>query len=444
MGCRRRCLKILVVDDDPRLRSLADDYVIRPFSPRQLVARIKAILKRTRGGSGSGTLRHGVSTLDPRCHACAVGAADVALTGTLGLAFVGLIILRLPGPVTGYRPAALIVGGVILLATPGPGFLFLRPILRPLTQLSRATGDLCRDPMARPEPLAHCGSGELRAPGESVLDMARRLQDREATIRSFTDHVTHEMKTPLSAVKAATELLEDADLDPASRRLVATITGAARQMERRLKALRQAAAAREPGHRCTACPAELLPALAAAHPGLKLTVSGGDTGLPLDAAGLGIVLQQLLTNAVAAGAGEVRLSAMPGRPGVADDGRGISDGNRDHGFEPFLTTRRDSGGTGKGLTVAATLLAAHGAENRLLRPDQGAAFEIDLDSASDRSCSAGEMLFDCRREGLGQGLVRLGAIVDAVNGRDLYHLPRIHKRHPGAAGRCRNLDRQRV
>jgi len=33
-----------------------------------------------------------------------------------------------------------------------------------------------------------------------------------------------------------------------------------------------------------------------------------------------------------------------------------------------------------GLTVAATLLAVHGAEIRLLRPDQGAAFEIDLDT----------------------------------------------------------------
>jgi len=171
-----------------------------------------------------------------------------------------------------------------------------------------------------PEPLAYCGTGELRALGESVLDMTRRLQDCEATIRSFADHVAHEMKTPLSAVKAATELIEDA----------------ARQMERQLKPLRQAPAAREPGHHGTACLAELLPALVAAHPGLKLTVSGGDIGLPLDAAGLGIVLQQLLTNAVAAGAGVVRLSAMRGRPSFADDGRGISDGNRNHGFEPFF------------------------------------------------------------------------------------------------------------
>lgn len=99
----------------------------------------------------------------------------------------------------------------------------------------------------------------------------------------------------------------------------------------------------------------------------------------LVAAGLGIVLQQLLSNAAAAGAGVVRLQAASGRLTIADDGRGISDGNRDHVFKPFFTTRRDSGGTGMGLTVAATLLGAHGADIRLLRPDQGTAFEIVFD-----------------------------------------------------------------
>ncbi len=303
-----------------------------------------------------------------------------ALAGTLGLAFVGLIALRLLGPVIGYRLAVIIVGGAILLATLGLGLLLLRLILRPITELARRTGDLCRDPMTRPEPLAHYGTGELRGLGESVLDMARRLQDREATIRSFTDHVTHEMKTPLSAVKAATELLEDSALDPASRGLVATITDAARQMERQLQALRQSAAAREPGHHGTARLDDILPALAAAHPGLRLDVSGGDVALPLAAAGLGIVLQHLLSNAVAAGAGVVRLAASIGRLVIADDGRGVSEGNRDHVFEPFFTTRREDGGTGMGLTVAATLLAAHGAEIRLLRPGQGAAFQIDFDA----------------------------------------------------------------
>ena len=126
-----------------------------------------------------------------------------ALLGTLGLSLVGLVALRLLGPVLGYRWAAVILGGMILLATLVLGLLLNRLLLRPITALAGRAGDLNRDPMARAEPLAHYGTRELRDLGESVLSMAGRLQAREATIRSYTDHVTHEMKTPLSAMRAA-------------------------------------------------------------------------------------------------------------------------------------------------------------------------------------------------------------------------------------------------
>lgn len=61
----------------------ADDYVTKPFSPRELVARIKAILKRSRGAaSGSLVLRHGRVTLDPARHSCKVDEDEIPLTGT--------------------------------------------------------------------------------------------------------------------------------------------------------------------------------------------------------------------------------------------------------------------------------------------------------------------------------------------------------------------------
>jgi two-component system, OmpR family, sensor kinase len=303
-----------------------------------------------------------------------------ALIGTLGLSFLGLIALRLLGPVIGYRWGVVLVGGVILLATAVLGGLLIRLILRPISALADRAGALRHDPKARADPLAHYGTRELRDLGQSVLDMASRLQAREATIRSFTDHVTHEMKTPLSAMRAAAEMLEEAGLDSASHGLVAVIADAAGQMERQLQALRQAAAAREPGHHGTSSLAEVVPDLAAAHPGLKLVVTGEDIALPLDAAGLGIVLQQLLSNASAAEAGDVRLTAKKGRLVVEDDGKGVSEGNRGHVFEPFFTTMRDSGGTGMGLTIVANLLAAHGHDIGLVASAKGAAFEIRFGS----------------------------------------------------------------
>ena len=59
----------------------ADDYVTKPFSPRELLARIKAILKRTVARAPV-ALRCGGLTLDPARHLCAVDGVAVALTAT--------------------------------------------------------------------------------------------------------------------------------------------------------------------------------------------------------------------------------------------------------------------------------------------------------------------------------------------------------------------------
>lgn len=59
----------------------ADDYVAKPFSPRELIARVRAILKRTAPGTvTTKTLRRGVLALDPDRHACLIGDRPVTLT----------------------------------------------------------------------------------------------------------------------------------------------------------------------------------------------------------------------------------------------------------------------------------------------------------------------------------------------------------------------------
>ncbi len=53
-------------EEDDRVRGLelgADDYVTKPFSPRELVSRVKAVLRRTESATGS---MHGLMEIDER------------------------------------------------------------------------------------------------------------------------------------------------------------------------------------------------------------------------------------------------------------------------------------------------------------------------------------------------------------------------------------------
>ena len=58
----------------------ADDYVAKPFSPRELVARVRAVLRRARPSAAEHALSGGGVTLDPARHRVAVGEASVDLT----------------------------------------------------------------------------------------------------------------------------------------------------------------------------------------------------------------------------------------------------------------------------------------------------------------------------------------------------------------------------
>jgi DNA-binding response OmpR family regulator len=59
----------------------ADDYVVKPFSPRELTARVASVLRRTGEGSGGGALiRHGELVIDPATREVTVAGEPVELT----------------------------------------------------------------------------------------------------------------------------------------------------------------------------------------------------------------------------------------------------------------------------------------------------------------------------------------------------------------------------
>jgi DNA-binding response OmpR family regulator len=60
----------------------ADDYVVKPFSPKELVARVRAVLRRSRSPAAvdAPVLRSGTLTLDPGRHHATVGDRPLSLT----------------------------------------------------------------------------------------------------------------------------------------------------------------------------------------------------------------------------------------------------------------------------------------------------------------------------------------------------------------------------
>lgn len=59
----------------------ADDYVAKPFGPRELVARIKAVVRRSQPESGGGALRIGTLSLDVEAREARDGDKRIDLTG---------------------------------------------------------------------------------------------------------------------------------------------------------------------------------------------------------------------------------------------------------------------------------------------------------------------------------------------------------------------------
>ncbi|KJZ18861.1 sensor histidine kinase [Loktanella sp. S4079] len=294
----------------------------------------------------------------------------LVLGGTLAAVFflpiLGITYFRLAGGVLGWAETAWMIGLMALVATLLLGFLLWRLVLRPvktLTRFTRAEGAL--------DVPQHFGTPEFSRLGQSLISMTETLQNREAVLRSYADHVTHEFKAPLTVIQGATELLNDDGLAQEDRaKLLAGVSDAAKRMQALLDSQRALAQAQEPmpEGECQ---------LSDVAAGFRAVDVEQDGRVPLTQEVLMLVLGHLVDNALAHGATQIRVAFADNKLRVSDNGPGVSDGNRTRIFDPFFTTRRDAGGTGMGLPIVARMLQGQGAQIRLIE-GSGAVFEISF------------------------------------------------------------------
>lgn len=303
------------------------------------------------------------------------------LAGVLGIVLcapmAGLILIRMLAEDIALAKAGLLAMALAILISVLLGYLLWRRILLPVTTLAERATALKAGDKAALAPLERYGTRELQALGQSVLDMARTLDNREKSVRSYSDHVTHELKSPLTTIKGAAELLQSNPNLATKEHLLHAITDAATRMEVLLESMRTLASARDPLPRGTTTLDQVVPEF----PELDVQVAGGAYVVPIAPETLGITLQHMFANAAENGARRITLSVAGADPqvlSIEDNGTGISPGNQSRIFEPFFTTRRAAGGTGMGLSIVHEMLEMQGASIAHVETETGTRFDISF------------------------------------------------------------------
>ena len=274
----------------------------------------------------------------------------------------------------------------MLLVTYIIAYVFIRTIKGPIEALNNRASRIAQGDRTALEPLDHHGTRELASLSEGLLSMSKKLHDRSDYINTFATHVSHELKSPLTSIQGAAELLRDANHemnDEERKKFLANIMGDTERLSKLLERLRDLAEADNSNHKGKCLLVDCIDELKTKFPKLEIILDAPlDSSINLKAENTEIIFSNLFANSVQHGATTVTVTAQSEKDDILiriiDDGEGISDLNKDKIFQLFFTTKRKAGGTGMGLGIIQSMLQSNHGNIRFIPTQTGTCFEITV------------------------------------------------------------------
>ena len=291
-------------------------------------------------------------------------------------------------------------------AAGGLALIFGMWLARPVRQLEQAIDLLGGNRLE--QPVVIHGPADLHRLGRRLDWLRQRLAELEADQARFLRHVSHELKTPLAALREGVALLQDeiaGELNEPQREVARILSQNTVALQLRIEDLLRYNAVAFDARLLQRKPHDLHELVDAAITGQRLqwqakqlTVVNALPSLTaaVDAEKLGAVFDNLLSNAI-------RFSPEGGticfdghllhsdgktryRLDCRDEGPGVAPQDAARVFEPFFQGARQppSGvrGSGIGLSIVREYVLAHGGTASLLPSERGAHFRIELPDES--------------------------------------------------------------
>jgi two-component system sensor histidine kinase GlrK len=244
------------------------------------------------------------------------------------------------------------------------------------------------------------GPEDLRNLGDRLEWMRGRLLAVETQKLEFLQHVSHELKTPLTAIREGADLLSEGvlgDLTPKQRQVTDILHTNSLQLQRRIEDLLSYSAIQQQESTLMKRSFNLKQAieavlqdqaLALMNKALQLDMAMPDLQIDGDEAKIKTILDNILSNAIKFSPHAATIHIHAQRLGnqlqldVIDAGSGIDEADIEQVFEPFYQGRRVAQGytkgTGLGLAIAREYAHAHGGSLVVMPSQTGAHFRLVL------------------------------------------------------------------